>query len=213
MRTYDIYERFDGSTTLISTGPAGGNGPFYPFPTYHAETSADATHVFFVTEEQLTSNDSDSRMDIYERFSGSTTLVSTGPAGGNGANDAVLDAVSADGNRVVFSTAERLTSDDTDAVTDIYLREGGSLQRLSLGPEGGNAANGATTFKAASRSADKVFFYTHEKLTADDNRSVCGFATYLEPCPDIYGRAGGTTVNVSGPKSRMGTFRLPGHLT
>ena len=136
--------------------------------------------------------------------------MSTGPAGGNGADDAVLDAVSADGNRVVFSTAERLTSDDTDAVTDIYLREGGSLERLSLGPEGGNAANGAATFKAASRSADKVFFYTHEKLTADDNRSVCGFATYLEPCPDIYGRTGGTTVNVSGPQVSDGYVGFQG---
>ena len=144
-------------------------------------------------------------LDIYERFSGSTTLVSTGPAGGNGAFDAWLNAVSADGNRVVFSTEERLTSDDTDAVTDIYLREGGSLERLSLGPEGGNAANGAATFTAASRSADKVFFYTHEKLTADDDRSTCGFGTYFYPCPDIYGRTGGTTVNVSGPQGSEGS--------
>jgi hypothetical protein len=198
--TFDIYERFEGSTTLISTGPAGGNGPFYPLPD-NTETSADATHVFFETREQLTTNDSDADgLDIYERFSGSTTLVSTGPAGGNGEVDAWLNAVSADGNRVVFSTEERLTSDDTDAVTEIYLREGGSLERLSLGPEGGNAANGAATFTAASRSADKVFFYTHEKLTADDNRSTCGFGSYWEPCPDIYGRTGGTTVNVAGPQ-------------
>ena len=110
----------------------------------------------------MTTDDTDSQFDIYERFSGNTTLVSTGSAGGNGAFIAELNVASADGNRVVFSTSEALVSEDTDAVTDIYVRQGGTVERLSVGPEGGNAANGAAVFKGASRDADAVIFTTHE---------------------------------------------------
>ena len=103
----------------------------------------------------------------------------------------------------MFSTSEALVSEDTDAVTDIYVRQGGTVERLSVGPEGGNAANGAAVFKGASRDADAVIFTTHEKLTADDNRTSCRtfdpFGPAFAPCSDIYGRINGTTVNVSGP--------------
>ena len=53
--------------------------------------------------------------------------VSQGPMGGNADSfSAEPTAMSGDGNRIVFETAENLTADDTDYKTrDIYLREGG----------------------------------------------------------------------------------------
>ena len=55
---------------------------------------------------------------------GQTTLVSTGPAGGNGAFGAFFGGASADGTRVFFETGESLVSADTDAALDVYERVG-----------------------------------------------------------------------------------------
>ena len=48
------------------------------------------------------SADTDTRADVYERSGGQTTLISTGPAGGNGDFDGGFPRMSADGARVVF---------------------------------------------------------------------------------------------------------------
>ena len=85
----DVYERAGGQTTLVSTGPTGGNGAFDAF---FAGASADGTRVFFGTAESLVSADTDTTVDVYERAGGQTTLVSTGPTGGNGIFDAFFGA-------------------------------------------------------------------------------------------------------------------------
>ena len=60
------------------------------------------------------SADTDTSIDVYERAGGQTTLVSTGPTGGNGAFHASFRGASADGTRVFFETVESLVSADTD---------------------------------------------------------------------------------------------------
>ena len=50
------------------------------------------------------SADTDTYPDIYERSGGQTTLVSTGPTGGNGTFDVIFGGASADGTRVFFTT-------------------------------------------------------------------------------------------------------------
>jgi hypothetical protein len=72
---------------------------------------------------------------VYEQFAGGLTLLSTGPAAANGPYSvcsltAVVSypfiyfscpiAISTDGMRVLFSTRERLTADDTDDSWDVY---------------------------------------------------------------------------------------------
>ena len=54
----DIYSRdLDTDTTqLVSTGPTGGNGSFYP---EFRRTSADGSRVFFNTREQLVGADNE----------------------------------------------------------------------------------------------------------------------------------------------------------
>ena len=77
-----------------------------------------ASNVYVRTEESLVAADTDTGCaagqgpqcrDVYEYAGGTTTLVSTGPAGGNGAFDAAFAAVSLDGERVFFDTREPLT--------------------------------------------------------------------------------------------------------
>ena len=50
----DIYERSGMATTRISSGPLGGNGPFYAD---FRGSSADGSSVFFDTAEKLTGDD------------------------------------------------------------------------------------------------------------------------------------------------------------
>src|SRR5207253_4232756 len=122
----DVYARRNGTTTLISIGPTGGNGAFPAYPPEQSEMSADGSHILFVTRERLTSDDTDNNLDVYELFNGQTTLVSTGPAGGNGPYDVYSPnfLISRDGSRVTFITGERLTSDDTNNLYDAYQWSG-----------------------------------------------------------------------------------------
>jgi hypothetical protein len=73
----------------------------------------------------MTAGDTDSSVDVYERFAGNTTLISNGPAGGNGAFTAFLfpNGLSDDGSRAFFDTRESLTASDTDASFDVYAAD------------------------------------------------------------------------------------------
>jgi hypothetical protein len=131
----DIYVREAGALTLLSTGPAGGSGPTHA---YFAGGSGDGTRVFMETVEPLVAADADSRTDVYERHAGVTTLLSSGPTGGNGAHDATFRTASADGTRVFLRTAEALVPADTDTSRDVYSASvpGTVTVRLDAVPDG-----------------------------------------------------------------------------
>ena len=80
-----------------------------------AGASSDGSRVFFITDEQLVSGDTDTSFDIYERSGGTTTWVSQGEINGNGAFGVEPRGVSSDGSRVLFHTSEQLVSGDTDS--------------------------------------------------------------------------------------------------
>ncbi len=168
---------------LISTGPSGGNGPL---TAAYAGSSTDGERVFFETLERLVAADTDNRNDVYENASGATSLVSTGPAGGNGSVDAFFYGASADGASVLFGTSERLTAADTDSAPDVYERAGGATTLVSTGSTGGNGPQGAF-FDGVSVDGARVFFHTAERLTAADTDSQA----------DVYERSGGATALVS----------------
>ena len=90
------------------------------------------------------SADTDTAQDIYERAGGVTTLVSTGPLGGNTGTVPVFAAVTPNGAHVFFTTQEQLVSADTDSAADLYERAGGTT-RLSTGPDGGTARSTRAT--------------------------------------------------------------------
>jgi hypothetical protein len=187
----DVYERGNGGTTLLSTGPTGGNAS--NSSTFLA-ASQDGSKVFFRTVERLVSSDTDSAQDIYQRSNGTTTLVSTGPSGGNGAFNVVFDRISADGSTVLFDTGEALTGTDTDGWRDVYQRSGSTTTQVSLGSIGGNGEFDAT-FAGASRDAATVFFTTEEWLASSD----------FDLMQDVYERAGGATTHLSiGPAGGNG---------
>ena len=187
----DVYERSGTTTTLISTGPTGGNGAFNAF---FAGTSADGSRVFFGTSERLVAGDNDSQSDVYERVGGATNLVSTGPAGGNGAQSAFFDGASDDGGRVFFHTNEKLVAGDADSQADVYQRAAGTTTLLSTGPAGGNGLFPAF-FDGSSADGTHVYFDTDETLTPGDS----------DTSQDVYERFGATTTLMStGPAGGNG---------
>ena len=78
------------STDLVSIRADGGNGANSRRLPRQLSTTARA--VFFQTTEPLVAADTDAAIDVYERSNGATTLLSTGPTGGNGANSATFAA-------------------------------------------------------------------------------------------------------------------------
>ena len=160
----DVYERADGQTMLVSTGPGAGDG--YSDP-HLMGVSDDGTRAFFETIESLVSADTDEAWDVYERAGGQTTLLSTGPDGGNGASGATVAGASDDGKRVYFQTREVLVTDDSYTSPDVYERADGQTTLVSTGP---NAANGAhqADFEGASDDGSHVFLATRESLAGDD---------------------------------------------
>ena len=189
----DIYDRYNGTTTLVSTGPASANTDD---DASFKGCSDDGSRAFIETAERLTSADTDSEGDVYERSGGTTTLLSTGPTGGNGATPAAFKGASTDGSRVFFETSEPLTSGDTDSTVDVYQRSAGTTTLLSTGPTGGNGTKDAY-FEGSSKDGTRVWFETDESLVAGDT----------DGRQDVYERSGSTTALVStGPTGGSGAF-------
>ena len=177
----DIYQRSGSTTTLISIGPNGGNGAF---AASFDGSSADGTRVFFSTAEKLvTATDTDSSTDVYERIGTTTTQLSTGSIGGNGAFTAFFDGASTSGTRVFLSTAEKLETGDTDSSTDVYERTGGATTHISIGPNGGNGAFTAF-FVGSSQDGTRAFFDTQESLlSSDTDSSIDIYSAGIVPFP------------------------------
>lgn len=213
-RRSDVYMRnmATGTTTLVSIGeaacsPACGNGTM---DAGFAGANSGGTRVFFVSEERLAAADTDSSADIYVRdLSDETTaLVSAGgsscsPACGNGAFDVALRGIPAGGSHVYFTTAEPLTSADTDSVVDIYSRDLAG-EATTLASQGGSGCapacgNGpeVPVFQGSSQDGSRVFFSTDEPLVGADQDSAT----------DIYARdlPAGPTRLISGGTSSTQT--------
>jgi hypothetical protein len=198
----DVYERSNGVTRLVSTGPAGGNGsydacaigkspaiecsPIFSFP---YTVSVDGAHVFFATSERLVAGDTDDVADVYERTGGETKLVSTGPAGGNGAFPVSWRGAAADGSRVFFATAESLVAADTDGQNDLYVRDANGTALVEIGQ--------AARHLNPSYDGSRYFFGTRERLSAADTDDRW----------DLYAWHGGDVELIStGPDGGNGPF-------
>ena len=189
---------------LASVGPGGANTS-----AGIAAVSKDGKKMFFETGDALVAEDSDGLcdregydyygepfppspcVDLYVRdlAAGTTELVSTGPAGGAGHFDARFPviarrAVSEDGNRVFFVTAEPLVSEDADDRSDVYQRDlaAGATRLISTGPVDPGLFD--ASFGGASIDGSQAFFYTAERLVTEDTDSN----------QDFYQRAGDKTI-------------------
>lgn len=191
----DVYERSGGITSLVSrrdpTCDPSDCGPA-ELPASFRWMSPDdsAPGVLFGTAEPLVSADEDDRQDVYRRSGGETTLVSAGTFGGDGEFNASFTGASHDGSHVFILTTEQLAALDSDGSADIYDISGGAATLISIGPAGGNGPFGAglTGTTSVSEDGSHVFFTTDERLTVDDKD--------LEE-RDVYQRSASGTLLVS----------------
>lgn len=126
--------------------------------------SAHGRFVSFVSgSPTLVAGDSNDTEDVFvrDRLNRSTLLVSVGnrgqqPADGAGAGEA---RVSANGRRVVFTTASALTAKDRNETVDIYVRDlwRGRTTLVSQRPDG-RAGNGPSFLSDLSRTGRFVAF-------------------------------------------------------
>jgi hypothetical protein len=72
----DVYQNSGGVTTLVSAPGTGANGPGTDDLIFR-RSSADGSRVIFSTTERMTGADGDNSIgDLYQRFTGTTTLIS-----------------------------------------------------------------------------------------------------------------------------------------
>ncbi len=128
----DIYERSGGGTTLIS-GPAAGSGSA-DIATYSGNSADGNQGVLPQRRRHWSPPTATKPFDVYERAGGVTTLISTGPAGGNGGQPAFFAGAGADGSRVFFETDESLVAADTDVARDVYVSDVEARRRPSSPP-------------------------------------------------------------------------------
>jgi hypothetical protein len=182
----DVYERSGATTTLVSTGPNGGDGPLNVIRG-SLLVSTDGSHAFFATRESLVSEDTDTHIDVYERTGGTTELVSTGPVETDDSPNATLDAISPDGSRAIFDSASRLSEPTDDGgYADVFERHAGQTTLLSTGPADNGFAGGR--FVAANPGATHVVFDTRHSMVSSDN-DYCMQINF--GCSDIYERLPG----------------------
>jgi len=180
------------ATELLSTGPGPDGGVFGAFDLY---SSPDGRRVLFGTDSALVPEDSDNCdqpefedfrrcIDAYERFGGTTSLLTTGPADQHRLADIRLEAASGDRTRAFFNTSEPLVAEDTDTAIDVYERTAGTTTLLSVGPAG---QNGSASLQGVSHDGTRAFFLTSNALVPED----------ADQCIDLYERSAGTTKLVS----------------
>jgi Tol biopolymer transport system component len=157
-----------GVLALVCAGPAAAQGSLKPDLPRHYVTP-DGQSVVFSTKKALTPDDQDASADVYVWSPSGVRLVSVGPSGGQAPVDATPVAISDDGSRVLFTTAEGLVPQDTDAEPDLYLRSGDTTTLISTGPADPGPGLGFRPWLArGSADLSRIYFVTDGPLVAAD---------------------------------------------
>jgi hypothetical protein len=174
----DVYVWEGGAPQLLTSGKCCGS-------TFAAVT-ADAGTVFFTTTEALSLEDGDGSADIYERdvAGGAPVLISAGDPScapcGDDSTPARFSRASADGTRVLFTSAEQLSAEDFDNDDDIYVRAAGETMLSTPASGPCPTSDCHATFVGASSDGVHVFFQTSEAMVLGEDP---------DSEPDIYERA------------------------
>ncbi|HET7487446.1 MAG TPA: hypothetical protein VFJ85_05910 [Acidimicrobiales bacterium] len=167
--------------------------------------SADGRYVSFTSAATyLVAGDTNGALDVFvaDRQTLTTTRESLGAGGAQATGGgSTSSSISADGMAVAFSSdATNLVGGDTNATTDIFVRDraAASTARVSVGPGGVQAAGGISAFPSLSADGRvAVFDSTATNLVAGDGNGRSDVFAY--------DRASATTTRVSvGPGGRQG---------
>ena len=188
-------------------GRTGSGGSFAP------ALSADNQHVAFISyaKDLVTNDDLAEYYDVFIRdlTTSNTTLVSVNLSGVGGGNDhSITPSVSSNGNRVVFaSAASNFVVNDTNNVSDIFLRDlsAGVTLLISVGPDGVTPGNSPSKNPHISDDGRFVIFESAaSNLVANDTNNASDvFIRDLET-----GTTSLLSINASGTASANGVSEL-----
>lgn len=192
----------EGETTMVAEGAGAAQSSDFPPATGTARLSADGS-LAFLSKAELTGYDNadantgepDSELYLYRPAQGGAPAellcVSCNPTGerpegpttipgapANGSTRAYRPrALSNDGNRLIFDSADRLFPLDTNAQPDVYQWEAFGRGDCTRAPgcvsllSDGRDPHGAS-FVDASASGDDVYFITNASLVGVDPGSI-----------------------------------------
>ena len=153
----------------------------------------------------LTPDDADSAVDAYEWNDGTLQLLSrpdwAAPA--EPLWSAYPVAITRDGTRAVFVSAEKLTDDpDRWGSENLYVRDAGGLRLITRRPAGVGADQTASFIgQGFSPDGSQIYFLTERSLAPDDTDSL-DFDLYAYSFPDGSTRLiSGTSLAPPGPTS------------
>ena len=174
----DVFVRdlIAGTTVRVSEGTGGvqGNGE-----SRDPSISSDGRYVTFEsTATNLTAGDANGRRDVFlhDRMSGITSLISVSSAGVQGNLDSRRPSISGDGSRIAWeSSASTLVLGDSNSVSDVFVRDVGSVQtiRVSVGPAGAEGVGASSHVRLSSNGQVVAFTSSAENLDVNDANLIC----------------------------------------
>jgi Tol biopolymer transport system component len=180
---YDIIlKHMDGSPTnvRISQGLDANPNAWSNQP----KVSANGNLVVFTSNAtDLVSSDTNGATDVFVRnVSTSTTTRASVWTGGTQIDGGSEDAgISPDGTRITFETDARVSAaEDGDLINDVYLREGSTTSRQSVGTP---ASDSAGFVDGSSVSNETVVWYTPAAMATIDTNAA--FDAYVRRIPFI----------------------------
>jgi tricorn protease-like protein len=156
-----IRDRVSGKTRRVSVSSSGAEANASSF---NASVSADGRFVAFASSaSNLIASDSNGVNDVFvrDRSTGKTKRVSVSSGGAQGdASSGASVSISANGRFVVFtSDATNLVPGDTNATSDIFIRDlaAGKTRRVSISSSGAQA-DGSSDRTSVSGDGNVVAF-------------------------------------------------------
>jgi Tol biopolymer transport system component len=134
-----VHDRQTGATERVNVA---SNGTQADGGSSTASISADGRYVAFDSDaSNLVAGDTKNKRDVFvhDRQTGVTSRVSVANNGAEGNSDSLGGSISADGSDVAFySKASNLTAHDTNAPTDVFVRDrgAGSTELVSVKSNG-----------------------------------------------------------------------------
>jgi hypothetical protein len=167
----DIYRWRDDEVVHISrpapglSSAAGNSG---------RTSISDAQTTLFTSEQPLSPDDNDELLDAYTFGDDGYELVSVPEEHPDGTSaDAYSLQITEDGSRRFFRTTARMTADDLDEASDIYVREGDTTRLVTPGAASSdeNSPPFDVRYRGSSPDGDAVVFETREPLLPSDENA------------------------------------------
>jgi uncharacterized repeat protein (TIGR01451 family) len=178
--TYDVFvrDRVLNQTTRVSLSSSGVQGIRR---SANPAISADGRFVAFDSiAENLVPGDVNATSDIFvrDRLTNQTSRLSVNDTGEEGNQSSQYPSISADGRYVVFeSDASNLVPDDTNDLTDVFIRDRltNQTRRLSIN-NSGTQGDSFSYFPSISANGRFVAFHSYAGNLVPGDSNVTGFA-------------------------------------